>query len=268
MKRIGFMMVYNEVDWVAYAIDQAVMLCDELVVCEGSQFVAFPHIPERSNDGTLDIIEDKKKEYPELIRVMNTTRKHSNYRTNQCDNFNEALDKCNVGDYFICLDVDVFYEDSFIDDLNDVMREGKVDIVKAHGANFAFGFKWKRSDEWGEIDFFNHEAIYRKIHGAHFVPTHQPRGFGHNIIVDEGESIFHYTWVKPKERMRIRMETSGFHPGMLKWFNNSWDDIKLVENNLWRNHLGGVFNLIKYDGDHPSILDNHPWRNVEDVREI
>jgi glycosyltransferase involved in cell wall biosynthesis len=266
MERIGFMMVYNEIDWVSYAIDQATLLCDRLIICEGAQFTSFPHLSERSDDGTLDVIEDKKVEYPKFIEVMNTARSHSNYRRNQCENFNNALSKCNEGDYFLPLDVDVFYKDSLIERLNSIMVEGKIDVVRASGTNFAFGFNWKRADGDGSLDIFNHEPVYKKTADSHFVPTHQPRGFGFTVVSMEGQNIFHYTWVKPSKRMRVRMETSGFHPGMLSWFDNNWDFIELKENVAWKNHLGGVFKLIKYDGPHPKVLDSHPWRNVNDVR--
>ena len=266
--RIGFMMVYNEVNWVAYAIDQAILLCDKLIICEGSQFTSFSFISERSNDGSLDIISDKIRQYPDFIKVVGTVRKHSNYRLNQCDNFNRSLNDCDDGDYFLPLDVDVFYKDSFINELNNLMKEKIIDVIKTLGNNFAFSFNWKRCNSDGNLEKFGHEPAYKKVHGAHFVPTHQPRNFGNNIITVEGDNIFHYTWVKPTNRMRIRMETSGFAPGMLEWFDNNWDKIQLVEGKSQKSHLGSTFELKRYWGKHPSVLNNHPWLNVGDVRSL
>ena len=77
--KLGFLQVYNEVNWVEYAIDQAMLMCDKLLITEGSQFTSFPDIPERSDDGTLDIISDKSKQYGKRITCLNTTRKHKNY---------------------------------------------------------------------------------------------------------------------------------------------------------------------------------------------
>lgn len=265
--KIGFMMVYNEVDWVGYAIDQAVQICDRLIICEGAQFTSHQHISERSIDGTLDIISDKIKQYTNFIELVNTVRTHSNYRNNQCDNFNNALNKCKEGDYFLPLDVDVFYTDVFISELNTTLSYGSVDVVKVNGNNFAFSFNWKRCNSDGSFEVFNHEAAYKKISGAHFVPTHQPRNFGNSILIFP-DTIFHYTWVKPYDRMRVRMETSNFTTGMLKWFDDNWNRVKLIEGRPQLSHLGNMFSLKKYLGTHPSVLKDHPWLNVNDIRSL
>jgi len=264
MKKVGFIMVFNEVNWISYAVDQAVKICDEVIICEGSQFTSFSDIPERSDDGTLDIIEDKKKEYYPIITHVNTIREKNNYRSNQCANFNLALDMCDIGDYFVVLDVDVFYRDAFLEELNDIMKENKVDIVKVQGYLYGFSFKWRLHYEKSSI--WAHDALYKKVNGFRFVPTHKPHGVGKNKIINTDENIFHYTWLKPKERMRIRMKTSGFYPGMLEWFDRNWDKIELVENKPQTAHNKGSFLLERYEGPHPSVLDDHPWRYIEDVR--
>ena len=265
MKKVGFLMVYNEFDWVGYQIDQAAKLCDKLIICEGSQFANYPHISERSTDGTLDIISDKIKEYPDFIEVFNTVRDHTNYRHNQCADWNIALSKLDIGDYFLPLDADEIYLDSFIEEINDLIDEGKIEFFTVHGQLFGFSFKWQLnfSDNVPKKDVF-----YKKIKGFHFVPTHQPRADWKYTFVDERVKFFHYTWVKPSDRMRVRMETSNFVPGMLSWFDNSWDKIKLVSNESQRSHLGSTFTLQRYNGDHSSILSNHPWLNIEDIRRI
>lgn len=258
-------MVYNELDWVGYQIDQAAKLCDKLIICEGSQFANYPHISERSTDGTIDIINNKIKEYPNFISVMNTVRKHNNYRQNQCDNWNLALDSLNDGDYFLPLDADEFYQDSFIEEINNLIASGAVDFYTVHGQLFGFSFKWK-------LNFSNNtpkkDVFYKKIDGFHFVPTHQPRADWKNSLVDARVRFFHYTWVKPSDRMRIRMETSNFVPGMLDWFDTNWEKIKLGDNERQKSHLGGTFSLNRCDGKHSSILNKHPWLDIEDIRNI
>lgn len=260
--KVGFIMAFNEIDWVGYAIDQAAKICDRVIVCEGSQFASFPHIPERSDDGTLDVIQDKKKEYSDLITVQNTARSHPNYRQNQCINFNTALNSCNKGDYFIPLDVDEYYRDSFLVEINALMSEGKVDHVHAKGYAYGFSFKWRIAGMWSK------DVLFKVVDGFKFIPTHKPSSPGTNRVINTEENIFHYTWLKPKSRMRIRMETSNFHPGMLKWFDNNWDKIELINNKSQLSYKGTHFTLEQYEGDHPSVLDNHPWRHVEDIRKI
>ncbi len=266
MRRVGFIMAYNEVDWIAYAIDQAIKLCDMVIICEGSQFSSFPHISERSDDGTLAIIESKQREYPGIIVLVNTARKYGNYRDNQCANFNHALSMCNIGDYFIPLDVDEFYKDIFIDEINELMYDGKVDYLNACGYLYGFGFNWRV--HFNASGVWTKDVLFKNVNGFHFVPSHQPRGFGKHVIVNKEDNIFHYSWVKPSTRMRIRMETSGFYPGMLQWFDTHWETIELVDGKKQRSHKGSDFFLSKYNGEHPSVLQEHPWRYLEDIRKV
>lgn len=264
--RFGYLQVYDEVNWVEYQIDMAMLLCDELLITEGSQFVAFPDIPERSTDGTLDVISDKIKEYPGRIVCNGTIRASKNYRKNQCDNFNRALGFCDVGDYFIALDTDEFYFNEHIDSLNELMKEGKGDVLGSYGYSFAFGFKWRFIQNNVNIDGRRH--ILKKTANLIFVPTHRPKNFGPVEIIDKKHiGMFHYKWVKPTKRMLIRHKTSGFHPNMLKWFEENWNKIELKNNDI-STFYGGTFMLEKYNGKHPEILYKHPWKNINDVRKV
>lgn len=262
--RFGYLQIYNEIDWAAYQIDQAMLLCDKLLITEGSQFASFTDISERSTDGTLDVIHDKMKEYSNRITLNYTIRKHPNYRSNQCANFNRALEFCDVGDYFVELDADEFYFDEHIERLNELMKEGKADILGSYGHDFAFSFKWKFIQNNMEVS--GKEHILKKTPNLYFVPTHKPKNVGPlNLANKNYLGRYHYKWVKPTERMRIRHKTSGFHKGMLEWFDKNWDSIELKEGESYR-FYGGYFILKRYGGNHPESLNGHPWRDIEDIR--
>ncbi len=261
--KLGFLQVYNEVNWVGYAIDQAMLMCDNLLILEGSQFVAFPDIPERSTDGTLDIISDKSKQYGERIVCLNTMRRHSNYRRNQCDNFNRALTFCDSGDYFIQFDADEFYLDEWIGEANELIRERKVDIIKAVNDEFAFSFKWRVERAHQRVK----AAIIKKTEKLYFVPTHNYINPGKNIITLPGIGCHHYDWVKPPERMLIRMRTSGMYGGMVEWFKETYLKMKIENGRIYRSYHGN-FTLHRYKGPHPSLLNRHPWRDIDDVRRL
>lgn len=261
--KFGFMQVYNEAIWIGYAIEQAMVLCDKLLVVEGSQFISFPDISERSDDGTLDIISDKAKEYGSRIIWINTIGKHANYRKNQCANFNRGLTYCKMGDYFINLDADEFYFDEFIAEANELMREEKADFIKSIGYTFAFSFKWS-------IDFGCNSPnpfIVKKIEGFHFIPTHKWIGHGKNIMTIPLKGRHHYAWVKLRERILLRMRTSERYPDMEGWFNKYWDNFMLEDGREYPCYAG-KFTLHRYEGKHPAILDNHPWKDVEDIRKL
>lgn len=258
--KLGFLQVYNEANWVGFAIDQAMMLCDKLLIIEGSQFVSFADIPERSDDGTLDIINDKRKQYLSKIEVINTIRKHKNYRHNQCVNFNLALDYCEIGDYFISFSADEFYPNNTIDEMNRLMDEGKMDHFISKMLSFGFSFKWT---------FSVHERtpIYKKVPSLLFYPTCKAVGFGSMAMTSKEIFSHHYTFVKPRERMRLRMRTSGMYEGMLEWFDANWDKVELSDGATFK-YIHKSFILERYNGPHPPILDDHPWRHVEDIRRI
>lgn len=262
--KLGYLQVYNEVSWIGFAIDQAMTLCDELLMCEGSQFLAYSDIPERSDDGTLDIIADKKRKYSGRIKVMDTVRVHDNYRRNQCANFNIALNHCKVGDYFIPLDADIYYMNDCISWMNNLMTQKDVDVLYLKGRTFTYSFYWEMKIH---SDCF-HSVIYRKTPKFRFVPTHRGINTGERIIKDEEYLMFHYTWVKPRERVKIRLRTSKRYREMEKWFNQSWDNIELIDGKSYKCWANMTLTLKRYNGKHPEILDNHPWRYVEDIRII
>ena len=256
--RFGFLMAYNEASWIGFTIDQAMLLCDKLLIIEGSQFANFLDIPERSDDGTLDVICDKEKQYPRRIKIIKTIRENGNYRINQCANFNLALSYCDIGGYFISLPADEFYPNSTIDEMNQLMDEGRMDYFVSKMRAFAFSFKWTFAVQ-------NAKPIYKKTSALRHYPTCKASGFGPIAVKSEGISGHHYTFVKPRERMRLRMKTSGMYQGMLEWFDANWDKVELSNGGAFK-YIQKSFVLRRYDGPHPIILDDHPWRHVEDVR--
>lgn len=263
VEKFGFFQVYNEYEWVGYQIDDSMRLCDKILITEGSQFAGFSDISERSNDGTLDIIHDKMKEYPNRIQLNYTIRKHDNYRRNQAANFNRALVVCGNNKYFIPIDADEFWFDKKIDEVKEILDTDKYDLIKILGIDFAFSFKWQLLIKNNPL---KRSFIYKTNPNMHFVPTHQHRNVGPKQIETKGIFFHHYKWVKQIERMRIRHETSNFVPGMMEWFNKNWDKIELK--NATYNFYLGKFKLKKFNGKHPEILDNHPWKDVEDVRRL
>ncbi len=263
---IGYLQVYNEVDWVGYIIDQAMTYCDKLIIIEGSQFASFKEITERSDDGTLDIINEKFDQYFDRIEILPTIRKNPNYRHNQAANFNLALKKCKLGDYFLPIDADEFYFEDHIKKIREMIEDGKVDYFISSGINLAFSFNWRIIYSTAEIK--HTPSFFKKNRKLKFVKTHKPVNHGSNKVIDNsGKCMIHYKWVKTKERMHIRHLTSGFRPNMAKWFNENWDKIELVENKI-NKYYDGEFYLQKYNGSHPDILKHHPWKNIADIRKL
>lgn len=258
--KFGYAGFYNEKDWCGYTIDQAMKICDKLLIVEGSRFLGFYDLPARSDDGTLDIISDKMREYPNRIELWLDGCDKGNFRKNTIANLHVALERCKTGDYFILCDSDEFYFDSFIDEINEAMREDKLDYMNWSGLQFAFGFKWVFGKQVKR-------AFLKKVPGAHFIPTCQPVGFGSHCVTIKRISCLHYCWVKTRDRM-LKRARIGIYKGIVEWFELNYDRIELIEGAKITYVNGDVLTLNKYEGPHPSILDDHPWRNVEDVRKF
>jgi len=258
--KLGFMQLYNEFDWASYTIDQAMLLCDKLIITEGSHFSMYPNISERSDDGTLDIIADKIKAYPGSIKLINTIRIHNKWQANHCANYNRALNLCDIGDYFLRFDADEFYFEELIEMANDLMNEGKADCLITNERDFVFGFKW--------VFNVNERSIFfKRTPELHFVPSCKPLGYGPNTIKDKSINAHHYTFVKSRERIRMRMMTSGFYKGMLEWFDANWDAVELGDGKPF-DFVSEKYIFERYEGTHPAILDGHPWRHIEDTRNL
>jgi len=261
--KFGFLQAYNEVNWIGYAIDQAVKLCDRVMVVEGAQYVNFPDIPERSNDGTIDIISDKTHQYPNVLQAINTIRAHNNYRINQCRNLNYCLSLCKKGDYFIILDADEFYMDACVSEMSNLMRENKVEIIYIKNNSLSFSFKWLM--DFGAASSVG--IVIKKVDGFNFAPTSRRINAGKRTASIGGFNRFHYTWLKPKARLLIRMRTSMQYRGMVSWFEDAWRNMRLEDGVVYKSY-NKEFTLHRYDGEHPEVLNNHPWRHIEDIRSL
>ena len=272
MNKVGFMQIYNEEAWVHCAITQAMQLCDKLIIVEGSQFAKFDYIPERSNDGTLEAIQTKLIEYPGKIELRETVRKSSNYRINQCENFNNALESCKPGDIFIPLDADEFYCDKLLLGLPELMKvkEGTdssgitIDRLTVPTQLYSFGFAFKLDIGEGTKDVF-----FRVTKDFHFTPTHNPHNYGRHVTLDRDSICHHYTWVKNYDRMKTRFQTSGMYPNMEKWLDDVWMKVELGAFQTFKLYKPGrQFAILTADKmtNHPTILNDHPWRYETDVR--
>jgi len=66
----------------------------------------------------------------------------------------------------------------------------------------------------------------------------------------------------------FRRARIGIYKGMREWFESNYDKIKLTEGSRIHYVNNQTFTIKEYKGLHPSVLDNHPWRYVEDIRRL
>ena len=58
-----------------------------------------------------------------------------------------------------------------------------------------------------------------------------------------------------------------FEKEIAEWFEEIYLKIKPEDSEIYPGY-NAEFALRKYDGSHPSVLDHHPWHQIEDVRKI
>ena len=110
------------------------------------------------------------------------------------------------------------------------------------------------------------KEFIKKIKGFKFSPSHKLSGAGRSRVIISDGGRFHYLWVKPAKRMLLRMQT-GIYKGMVGWYSEIWQNLKPEDGKRYKSY-NGSFILRRYNEEHPSILDDHPWRHIDDVRKV
>ena len=93
MKLIANMVVYNEAEFVEAAIRSTIHYVDQMIIIEGAwgEFLdGNPKATERSNDGTLAILELMRREHPDKIKIV---RRNSDSQLKQRDVYFEYAPK-------------------------------------------------------------------------------------------------------------------------------------------------------------------------------
>ncbi len=115
-------------------------------------------------------------------------------------------------------------------------------------------------------------VIGKKTHPRLFYKDGSPYN---NIKHYKDIILFHYTFIKPSERMKARWEMSverGYPNEKYKFekfMTLKWKDDKDIFNKKQAiENITGKQGFNIYKGAHPEILENHPWRNVEDIRKL
>ena len=84
----------------------------------------------------------------------------------------------------------------------------------------------------------------------------------------------HYPYVRTSDRVKFRWDLSVNKGNKSnKDTYKLWQEMDLKKDifkqeKFFRRVIGGIGNLEIYTGEHPEVLDDHPWRYIDDVREL
>lgn len=284
MRIVGVMPVYEEADWIEYAVEGIIDFVDELIITEGYTGAPWHFWANRSSDGTLEILEKLKKRY-DKIKVLKSPW-HLTKERGKAWSYNRMVraSMYNEPDNWIfVVDADEFYTNEQLGKIRATLEETDKDLISVHARMFVYNFRC--------FIPVLHARLIRITKGMIFKPSQNPHYKNGNSYskrpeetdtVLENDPMFHYSFVKPPIRMnkRLEMEVQGGRrsPAVLRWFEDvfmKWseqdaDDIykknKTITGNSGILFAGPSERIQIYNGRHPEVLNEHPFRWTKDVR--
>lgn len=276
MKIVAVMITWNNIEFFKRALDQAIGFCDEVILSEGC---SSRNYPRQSTDGTREYI-DKMKDNPKLkiVDIDYNEFKNSDYVSTQWAIRQIMIDQAGLfipGNWYTSWDDDQFFFDEDLINLRQIMEQTDSDTLMFHEWRFVYNFRFSTQ---GPGNWYFH----RITGGCHLKPLMHLCYYDGMVYSKRKEKChrskifyFHYPYVKKSERIKARWAMSAekgtkasigqFEKWMkLRWINDEdmIKNAKLIEAMQGQGH----FNI--YTGAHPEVLDDHPWRYIDDIREI
>ncbi len=287
---------YNEQEFLYYAIKAVYNFAHEIIILEGAIDEFNPKLPKEhsgiSTDGTNKILKRLKKEDKEnKIKVIQKRWK------DEFKKRNEYLEHV-TGDWIFMVDSDEIYTADQLEYISYILEQeaSKVETGRIHGRNFWKDFyhyydsgpmyrlfKYEKGARYCQRNLLKHapDGPYKGKPYDHMIAHGkiQHKGIHDKVITLHPNSImtFHYSRVhsdsKMKQKLQMVQKLRGVQPN---WFEKVWEGVEENPNILvqyghseFKVHpYGRRFDLYDYEGNHPPILDDHPYRRVRKFGKI
>jgi hypothetical protein len=256
MKKVAFMIVYNDEDYIEYSINAIKDLVDELVIVEGAFGVAIEKCG--ASPRSLDKTIEKIKKYADNNKVFHREGNGWAHKEQYQIAFDFAKERS--ADWAILVDSDEIWSPSLM----------KVFDAKVKTAD-KLGVYQYRLNTRNFVNDFNtwypgqSPRIYRVTDDAEFIADneiiwksdnkHPDRGRAENHIhLLCGERLFHYGYVRRKNRWQFKqdyMYQKDYNPLNLQY--------KLEGDNFI---LPSDIPIYTFTGRHPKIMESHPFYNM------
>lgn len=269
MKIIGLMCTWNNLEFFKCALEQALSFCDEVIVVEGCHSQQYP---QRSTDGTCEYIESIKG-IPKLkVMDFDFVGRYDLVQRRIRQNFPKMSEFYKPDNWVTQWDDDIFFLEEDLPKLKVAMEKTKSDAITYPHRNFFYNFRFNfLAARLNPTHYRIIDGVYlRGISSAHY----KNRRLCSCQVID-GITAFHYGYVKRPERMKARwiMSIEKGNEASIgsreRWMSVSWDVDKDIFNSrkvLQTIRMEETLNI--YNGKHPKVLDNHPWRYIDDVRKV
>lgn len=249
MKKIGFMAVYNDIDYIDYTLKSFLDFVDEMIVVEGAFKITMEGgKPPRSNDGTLEILKQYEADKKIILIHANLQEHKFHYDIG----YQEAIRR--GADWAILCDSDEIWTPKAKLTANAMMKK-----FLSHKTPVEM-----RVDEYCFINDFKtcyhgtYPRIFRATLGSKFVFDNEVQfaGFNrgqHPVIKVVGRDIFHYGYVRDNKRWRMKQDymfAKDKNPLNLQY--------KLEGDNYI---IPSDIPIYKFDGHHPEIMLAHKFHD-------
>lgn len=257
-KFIGLICAWAVEDWIELSIKQALSFCDEVIVSIGAHCESL----KKYEDKTLEIcksFEDKIK----LVDVdyagrHSTTKARTMNRMLQSSKYNE------IGNYVFLLDADEFYHESDVVKLKETLIMGNYNSAIVKSKIFFINL-----NNYVEGDHFRIWKITNDDCG--FQPTNRWTGLMKPQYLSE-QIMFHYTFLlNPYAKMDFwREEYGGNQKDKIDWVEDylKHDLNKSYDKPLGPHDFGYDNKLMKFNGKHPTLIENSKFGNIQDFRTL
>jgi len=207
----------------------------------------------RSTDGTIEVISNLEKQYPDKIKVVIG----NGFWPGKTSMFNSVEP---TGDFVWQLDSDEFYHQTDMEKLIGMLEAWQPHQVEFYANHFFGGFDYcidEREHGWGNDPPWR--RIFKNIPGRskwlrHEPPVYSVDGFPNErgFIIDRektlqaGIKLFHYAYV---QKSQIDFKT--------KFFNN--DQYPILWEQFQKNKSTKIFgsNVYPFTGKHPKIIEEN-----------
>lgn len=249
MRKTAFMIVYNDVDYVDYAIKSIKNWVDHLYIVEGAfEITMQTGAPARSNDGTLNILE-KYLDDPKVTLFHLNEREHKHH-------YDYGYQHCieDGSDWAILVDSDEIWTKQAQLVANSWMKKcNNLDACEMRVQEYSFV-----NDFWHHYPA-SYPRIFKCKPGSFFVFDNEVQFEGHRrgahpTFMLPGKSIHHYGYVRRKKRWKLKQDlmwNKDHNPLNLK-YKLEGDEYILPED----------IPIYKYTGKHPEIMHDHPFYNM------
>ena len=297
-------MTYNQMDWLPWSLKQVRFLLehnsvDQFIIAEGSHTKQYP---ARSPDRSWEYLNDNVSPKDGIILVDGARHRSNakNYVEAQSNLINDVVRMSPKGDdcWMLYLHDDQFLCNNFMRDIKTICETygSENDLIIPRAYEFAYNFRlyWKKktgmflSRLYGDAFNYPISAIGRRGHKQPFEKNHR------RIFVMEDQvtrRVFHMgVAMKRTERALMRVNLSvekGSAVMKNYWYEQMYLKADLDDLESTYQKGTGMFGvpgfyidtldvgqpavvqkLKVYDGPWPNVLNDHPYRDIKDIRII